>query len=85
MKKLFVLLLLNIKVNSYGHVGTVTSAFVGLLTDIELNDTQSPAIKYRPVNSYGLYTRTVQHTTYPGQAQLTSYQVLSQHYENMPM
>ena len=36
-------LLLNLPVNSYGHVGTVFSNFVGLLPNIEMNDTQSPA------------------------------------------
>ena len=34
----FVLLLLKVPVNSYGHVETVTSDFVSLLPDIEMND-----------------------------------------------
>ena len=45
---LFVLFLLNIPVNSYGHVGLVTSDFVGLLPDIGMNDTSSPANKHCP-------------------------------------
>ena len=32
--------LLSIPVNGYGHVGTLTSGFVGILPDIEMNDTQ---------------------------------------------
>ena len=33
----------------WGHVGTtVTSHIGGLLLDIEVNDTTSPAIKHRP-------------------------------------
>ena len=38
----------NVLVNSCGHIGTVTSDFMGLLPDIELNDTSSPATKHRP-------------------------------------
>ena len=41
-------LLLNIPVHSYGHVGMVTSNFVGLLLDTEMNDTLSPAIRHPP-------------------------------------
>ena len=41
-------LLLNVPVHSYGHVETVSSNFVGLLLDTEMNDTLSPAIKHRP-------------------------------------
>ena len=44
---LFVLLLLNVPVNSK-HVGTITSDFVGRLYDIEMNGTTSPAIKVTP-------------------------------------
>ena len=36
---LFVLLLLNMPVISYGHVRTVASDFVGLVPDIGMNDT----------------------------------------------
>ena len=43
-----VLLLLNIPVNSCGHVRMVTSDSVGLLPNIEMNDTSSPAIKHHP-------------------------------------
>ena len=32
------------KVNSYGHIRMVTSYFVGLLPDIEMNNTSSPTI-----------------------------------------
>ena len=39
---LFVVLLLNVPVNIYGHVGTVISEFVGLLPDIEMNNSKSP-------------------------------------------
>ena len=53
----FVLLLLNIPVNSYGHVGTVTSNFVGLLPNMEMNDTSSPAIKQRPSKQLRLIYR----------------------------
>ena len=49
-KPCFVLMLLNIPVNSYGHVGMVASDFVGLLPDIEMNDTSSPAIRHAQVN-----------------------------------
>ena len=46
----FILMLLNVQVNSYGHVGTCTvaSVFVELLLEIEMNDTSSPAIHLRP-------------------------------------
>ena len=43
-----VLMFLNIPVNSYGHAGTVTSYFVGLLPYIEMNETSSPAIQHQP-------------------------------------
>ena len=39
-------------VNSYGHVGTVTSNFVGLLPNIKMNVTSSPAIKHYPSKVY---------------------------------
>ena len=40
LRSVIVLMLLNVLVNSYmyGHVGTVTSDFVGLLPDIERNE-----------------------------------------------
>ena len=44
---LIVLLLLNVPVNSYGHIGTVASGFVELLNNVEMNDTSSPAINNR--------------------------------------
>ena len=44
----FVSLLLNVLVNSYGHVGKVTFDTVELLTGIEMNDTSSLAIKHCP-------------------------------------
>ena len=44
---LFILLLLNVPVNSYCHVGTVTSDFVGLLPDFEMIDTPRPSMKLR--------------------------------------
>ena len=44
----FLLLLLNVPVNSYGHVGVVISNFVGPVPGIEMNDTQSSEIKHRP-------------------------------------
>ena len=40
------LLLLNVPVKSYGHVGTVTSDFVGLLPNIEMNDSRGTQIAY---------------------------------------
>ena len=63
MQLFFVFLLLNIPVNIYGHVGTVSSDFVRLLPDIEMNETPSPAnkiVSYTiPVNSLGLKAGTV--------------------------
>ena len=44
----FVMLLLNVSVNSYGHVGMVAFDFMGLLLDIEMNNTQRPAIQHCP-------------------------------------
>ena len=41
-------MLLDGQVNSYGHVGTVASDFVGLVHDIGINDTLIPTIQYRP-------------------------------------
>ena len=67
MAELFVLMLLNVAVNSYGHVGTVASDFVGLQPDIEMNDTTSPAIQYRPGTQVRLIWRDSP-TTIPGQA-----------------
>ena len=51
----FVLMLVN--VNSYGHVGTVTSDCVELLSDIEMNDIPSPVLKYRPRKTLWLICR----------------------------
>ena len=48
------LLLLNVPVKSYGHVGTVTSDFVGHLPNIEMNDTSSPAFKGSPTTNAGI-------------------------------
>ena len=53
----FVLILLNFPVNSYNHVGTVASDFVGLLPNIEMNDTTSPAIKHRSSKQLWLICR----------------------------
>ena len=60
---LFILLLLNVPVNSYCHVGTVTSDFVGLLPDFEMNDTHRPAMKHRSSKRIKLIGRAVRHTT----------------------
>ena len=43
----FFVVVVNVQVNSYCHVETVTSDFVRLLSDIEMNDIPSPAIKHR--------------------------------------
>ena len=59
--------LLNTPVNSCGDVGMVTSDFVGLLPDIEMNDTSSPAIKHRPGKQLRFICRHG-HNIYPGQA-----------------
>ena len=45
---LFVLIMFNVPVNSFFHDGTGTFHFGGLLPDIEMNETPSPAIKHRP-------------------------------------
>ena len=50
-------MLLNVPVNNYGHVGTTTSYLVGLLPDIEMNNTSSPAIKHRPSKQQRLIYR----------------------------
>ena len=54
---LFVFMLLNVPVNSYGHVGTVAFDFVGLLPDIEMNFTPSPAILPHPSKQLWLIRR----------------------------
>ena len=41
-------MLLNVPVNSYGHVEAVASDFLGLVPDTETNDTSSPAIQHHP-------------------------------------
>ena len=42
-------ILFNVPVNCHGHVETATSDFVGLIPDIEMDDTSSSAInKHRP-------------------------------------
>ena len=48
----FRFVLLKVIVN--GHVGIVATNFLGLQTDIEMNDTQSPAIQHRPSKHAGL-------------------------------
>ena len=53
----FVLLLLNVPVNGYGHVGMAISDFVGLLPDIKMTDTSSPAFKLRPSKLLSLICR----------------------------
>ena len=51
MELVLFLLLLNGSVNSYDHVRTVTSNFMGLLLNIEMNDTASLAINTFPVKA----------------------------------
>ena len=47
----FVLMLLNIPVNSNDHVWTVASDFVEIQPDVEMNDISSPAITHSQVDS----------------------------------
>ena len=62
---LFVFILhFNVPVNNFGHVGTVTSDFVGLLLYIEINGITSPAIKNRTSKQLMLICKAVRHTTY---------------------
>ena len=42
----------SVPVNNHGHVGTVASDFMALLTEIKMNDTPIPAIKHRKISSY---------------------------------
>ena len=49
------LMLLNVLVNSYGHVEAVASNFMGLLTNIAINDTQDLHYSSAQVNSLGIH------------------------------
>ena len=53
--KITVSLLLNLPVKSYDQGGMVTSDFVGLFPNIEMNDTPSPAIKHCPRKRLKVY------------------------------
>ena len=46
-----------VPVNSYGHVETVISDFVGLSSDIRMMDTSSPVIKHDPNKQLRLICR----------------------------
>ena len=65
LNQCFVLLLLNVPINRYGHVGTIASYFMGLLPDIEMNDTPIPAINHCPSKQLG----AGRHIIYTGQTQ----------------
>ena len=60
---LFVSMLLIVTVNKYGHIGMVTSNFVGLLPDIEMSDIPSTAKSSIPVKLLSLYAGKVLHAT----------------------
>ena len=75
----FVLLLLNIPVNSYGHVKMVTPHFTDLLPNIEMTDTPYPAIKHSSSKRLQCICRgsPTYHLSWAGSGTLSSYSVLS--------